>query len=75
MVVRDSLEVPQSFVQNLGDFNEEILIEQFKHVVAEEKQIFFSKSLKPEISIEIEPFSLDIDLCNEESRWVISLLS
>ena len=75
LVVRDALEVPQSFTQNLEYFAEESLIEQFRHAVAEEKQIFNSKSLKPEISIESEPFPLDIGLFNEETQWVISLLS
>ena len=54
---------------------EENLIEHFRHATVEENKIFYSKSLKPYISIANEPFPLDIILFNEESQWVISLLS
>ena len=66
-VVRDSLEVPQSFTQNLEYFTEENLIEQFRHAVVEEKQIFYSKIPKLDISVETEPFPFDINMFNEES--------
>ena len=51
-VVRDALEVPQYFTQNLEDFVEESVIEQYRHVAVEEKLECLSKSLKPEVSIE-----------------------
>ena len=58
-----------------GIFHEENLIEQFRHAIVEEKQIFYSKIIKPYIYVANEPFPLDIILFNEESQWVISFLS
>ena len=72
--IRDALEVTQSFTQNLEYFIEENVIELYIHVAVEEKQAFLSKRIKPKISIENVPFPLDIDLFNEESPWVLSLL-
>ena len=67
LVVRDTLEVSQSFAQNLEYFMEESVIELYRHATIEEKQAFMSESLKLDISVENEPFPLDIDLFNEES--------
>ena len=66
LVVRDAIEVPQSFSQNLKYFVKESVIELYMHATAEEKQAFLIKILKPEIYVENEPFPLDIDLFNEE---------
>ena len=44
------------------------------HAATKEKQAFLSKSLKPKVSIENEPFPLDIDMFKEEYQWVLSLL-
>ena len=74
LVVRDSLEVQSSFSQNLQDFMEESVIELYKHSFAKVKQVFLLKILKPNASIENQRFPLDIDLFNEESQWVLSLL-
>ena len=49
LVVRDALEVPQSFSQNLEDFVEETVIELYMHATTKEKQAFLSKILKPEV--------------------------
>ena len=67
LVVRDSLELPQLFTQNLDYFAEESLIEQFKHAIIEDKRIFYSKIINPDISIETKHFPIDINLFNEES--------
>ena len=66
LVIRDSLEVPSSFTLNQEDFVKENLIEQFIHAAIEEKQIFYSNSVKTVVSIADEPFPLDISMFIEE---------
>ena len=56
LVIRELFEVPLSFTLNQEYFIEENLIEQFRHVVEEEKQVFYSKNCKPDVSIADEPF-------------------
>ena len=51
------------------------MIKQFRHAIVEEKQTIYSWSLKPDSFVVTEPFPLDINLFNEESQWVVSLLS
>ena len=51
------------------------MIDHLRHVTVEEKKIFYSKSINPDIYVANEPFPVDINMFNEESQWVISLLS
>ena len=44
------------------------------HAIAEMKQTFLLKIHKPNVAVENVPFPLYIDLLNEESKCVISLL-
>ena len=46
-----------------------------RHDTVEEKKIFYSKILKSGIFVATETFPLDINPFNEESKWLISLLS
>ena len=41
----------------------------------EEKQVFYPKILKPNVFVTYEPFPFDINMFNEESQLVISLLT
>ena len=75
LIIRYSLELPPSFTLKQEYFVEENLIVQFRHVVDEEKQIFYSKILKSDVFIVGQSFPLDVSLFNEESRLVISMLS
>ena len=72
LVIRKTLEVPLSFTLNWEYFVKENLIEQFRHAVVEEKQVFYSKILKLDVSVADEPFPFDINMFNEESQLVIS---
>ena len=67
LVVWDSLAVPPSFTLNTKEFVEEDLIQQFRHAAIEEKQPFFSKFFRNDVSLTNQPFPLDINLFNEES--------
>ena len=75
LVIRELLEVPLSFTLNHEYFVEENLIEQFRHAVVEEKQVVYSKILKPDVFVAYEPFPFDINLFNEESQLFLSPLS
>ena len=53
---------------------EENLIELYMHAIVEVKQTFLLKNLKSDVSVSNIPFPLDIDMINEESQCVLSLV-
>ena len=75
LVVQYSLVVPPSFTLHREEFVEEDLIQQFRHASIEEKQPFFFKWFRTNVSLTNQLFPLDISLFNEESQLVISMLS
>ena len=75
LVSRDSLTVPPTFTQNHEEFNEEYLIQFFKHAVVEQKQPFFLKCFRSHISLDNQPFPLDVNLFNEEIKIIVSMMS
>ena len=53
---------------------EDNVIELYIHAIVEVKQTFLLKNLKYDVSVSNIPFPLDIDMINEESQCVLSLL-
>ena len=63
-----------SFTQSREEFVEEYLIQLFRNENVEEKQPFFSKCFTYDVSLANQPFPLDVNLFNEETKLVISML-
>ena len=75
LVIRYSLTVPPSFTLIQEDFNDEDLIQSFRHATLEQKQPFFSKCFRSNVSLANQAFPLDVNLFNEETKLVVSMLS
>ena len=56
-------------------FNEEDLTQYFINATIEQKQPFFSKCFRSDVSLDNQPFPLDVNLFNEETKLIVSMLS
>ena len=52
LIVWDTLTIPPTFTQEREEFNEENLIQYFRHATIEEKQPFFSKCFRLDVSLD-----------------------
>ena len=75
LVVWYSLTIPPTFTYTREEFSEEDLIQSFRHATIEKKQPFFSKCFRLDISLDNQPFPLDINLFNDEIEMIISMIS
>ena len=75
LVIRYYLIILPSFTLRWEDFIEEDLIQSFRHVTIEEKKPLFSKCFRYDVSLTNQRFPLDVNMFNEETKLVISMLS
>ena len=75
LVVQYSLTVTPTFTQNREEFSEEDLIQFFRHATIKQKHPFFLKSYRSDISLDNQPFPLDVNLFNDETQIIVSMMS
>ena len=75
LVIKSILSGPIEFTQNSKEYNEETLIQYFTMSTIEHKQPFFKICFKPDVQLQSQPFLVDANLFNKETRCVITLMS
>ena len=75
LVIWDSLTVTSSFTLIQEYFNEEKLIQYFQEETLEYKQSFFTTYFMLYVFLQNQCFPVDFNLFNQETNFVISLMS